>query len=67
MQDGDAQRVNIHVFIHMETRPNGSIIEGVKILGAMEDMEQVDRFLVMLGDPHGEHYSPRDYSVFQSL
>lgn len=67
MQDDNAQHINIHVFIHVEAHPYGSIIESVKVLGGVEDAEQVDGFLVLLGDPHGEHFSPRVHSMLQSL
>lgn len=67
MQDGDAQRINVHVFVYVEASPYGGIVEGIKVLGGVENAEQSDRILVILGDSHTQNFSPWEHSLLPSL
>lgn len=37
MQHDDAQYVDVHWFVHVESRPYGGVVEGVKVLGGVQD------------------------------
>jgi len=67
MHHDDTQHVYVHMFVHVEACPYGSIVESVKVVSGIQNAKEGDRFFVMLKMISEKHFSPWEQSVFPSL
>jgi hypothetical protein len=60
VDQGNRQRVHEHAFVDMVPGPNGSGVEGLVVVGIVEQLEQGDGLFQVFSMEHGEDLAPRE-------